>query len=334
AAATAASIANGASFPAGTALLTVNPTPPPGFASTGIRINYEAPWIPRPAASIARSEMASAVAGGKLYAAGGTTGSGAISIVQAFDPALGTWASVAGLPSGLRQHSMAESGGNLYVTGGIDNGNNVQGTCLRYDPAANSWTAMASMPARWGHASVAVDGKIYVFGGYGTVGFAHMIATYVYDIAANSWSVGSTLPTWRAQMQAREAGGKIYVMGGTVQASPLLPVAVNEAYDIASDSWSNAAAMPSGRAGFGALSDHGRLYVVGGEMGGPANSALQYDPMADSWLPLNPMIQGRRFFALGVINGKAYASQGFGAAHLATTEEYVMPKTVYLVEKI
>ena len=213
----------------------------------------------------------------------------------------------------------------------LDGGNNAQGNCFRYDPAANSWTALASMPVRWAHASAAFDGKIYVFGGYGINSSAHVTSTYVYDIAANSWSAGSTMPTWRASMQAREVGGKIYVMGGNLQ-GPLS--AITEAYDPAANAWASLAPMPTARSNYAAVVDNGRIYVMGGEMGGSTNTCVQYDAQANSWLPTNPMNQPRQNFALGLINGKAYAGQGFGTAQLANTEEYTMPKTVYLVEKI
>lgn len=334
AAASAAAIADGGAFPPGTALMTTHPEPPPGFTATGIRINYEAPWTARSAPTIARSEMASGVASGRLYSAGGSTGSGSISMMQVFDPEVGAWTAVPGMPTALRQHSMVESGGNLYVTGGIDNGSNVQGVCLRFDPAAKAWTILAAMPPRWGHASAAADGKIYVFGGYSTMGFAPMAATYVYDIASNTWSAGSSLPTWRAQMQARESGGKIYVLGGTLSPPGGTLLAVNEAFDIASGTWSAAAPMPSARSAFGIVEHQGRLYVLGGEAGEATNTCLQFDPMAGSWLPVNSMLQGRKSFAAGVIGGKAYVSQGSAGANLSTTEEYPMPKTVYLVEKM
>ena len=139
------------------------------------------------------------------------------------------------------------------------------------------------------------------------------------------------MPTWRAQMQARESGGRIFVMGGSLQG----PVtAVNEVYDPAADAWSTAAPLPVGRSHFGAVAGQGRIYVMGGEVSGVTNSCLQFDVMANSWIPIHPMVQARSQFAAGILNGKVIVSHGFGGAGgLSTTEEYVIPKTVYLVEK-
>jgi Kelch motif protein len=333
AAAIAALIQAGAIFPPGTILMNLNGTPFTGFSATGLRVNYELPWGPTNAPAIARSEMASVVSGGRLYVAGGTTGAVTIATVQAFNPPSATWITLTGLPFGIRRASMVEKDGKLYLLGGLDGTGNAIGTCLRYDIGLNAWTSIASMPARWGHASAYFDGKIYVFGGYSNAGMAHMTATSVYDIATDSWSTGSPLPTWRALMQAREIGGRIYVMGGSLQ-GPF--TAVNEAYDPAADSWATLAPLPGGRANYGAVADNarGRIYVMGGETIGATNSCLQYEVAANSWVQVNSMNQARHSMAIGLIDGKIFASQGIGTANLSTTEEYLLPKTVYLMEKL
>lgn len=329
----AALIQAGAIFPPGTILMNLNGVPYAGFSATGLRVNYELPWGPTNAPTLARSDMASAVSGGRLYAAGGTTGAATIATVQAFSPLSGTWTVMSALPIGIRRSSMVEHDGRLYLLGGMDGAGNAIGTCLRYEVGLNAWTPIASMPTRWGHASAYFDGKIYVFGGYSTAGMVHMTATSVYDIATDSWSVGSPLPTWRALMQAREVGGRIYVMGGSLQ-GPL--TAVNEAYDPATDSWTALAPLPGGRANYGAVADNarGRIYVIGGETIGATNSCLQYEVAANSWVQINSMNQPRQAMAAGLIGGKIYASQGIGAANLSTTEEYNLPRTVYLMEKL
>lgn len=331
AAASAAAMVNGDNFPEGTALLTTRKVPPPGFSATGIRINYDMPWMARPAGAISRSEVAYAVTAGRLYSAGGTSGSSAMSLVQAYDPVTYAWTRVASLPAISRQASMVEAGGKLYLSGGIGGGNTVQGTLRSYDPAENAWTTLSSMPARWGHASAAAGGKIYVFGGYSSLGMAHQTLTYAYDIASDTWSEVAPMPTWRAQMQAIASGDGIYVMGGVSQES-LTPV--NEVYHPTTDAWTQAAPLPTGRSRYGAVADNGRIYVFGGESGGITNTCLQFDVTADSWMPIQPLIQARGQFAVGSIEGRVIASQGSGGSGiLSTTEEYALPKTVYLVEK-
>jgi Kelch motif protein len=329
----AALIQAGAIFPPGTILMNLNSTPFAGFSATGLRVNYELPWGPTNAPTIARSEMASAVSGGRLFAAGGTTGAATIATMQSFNPGSGTWTTVSGLPFGIRRSSMVENDGKLYHMGGLDGVGNPTGNCLRYDVGLNAWSPIASMPARWGHASAYFNGKIYVFGGYSTAAMAHMTATSVYDIATDSWSTGSPLPTWRAFMHAREIGGRIFVMGGSLQ-GPL--TAVNEAYDPAADTWATLAALPGGRANYGAVADNarGRIYLMGGETIGATNTCLQYEVAANSWVQVNSMNQARQSMAIGLIGGKIYSSQGIGAAMLSTTEEYPLPRTVYLMEKL
>lgn len=323
----------GTIFPPGTILMNLNAAPFQGFSATGIRVNYELPWGLTNAPSVARSEMASVVSGGRLYSAGGNTGAATIASAQAFNPLSGTWITVSGLPFGNRRSSMVAHDGMLYMLGGMNAAGASHGNCLRYEAGMNSWSAIAPMPARWGHASAYFNGKIYVFGGYANASMTPMTTTSVYDIASDSWSDGSPLPTWRALMQAREVGGRIYVMGGSAS-GPL--TAVNEAYDPTADSWTTLAALPGGRANYGAVADdaRGRIYVMGGETIGATNTCLQYEVAANSWVQINSMNQARHSFAAGLIGGKIYISQGMGAANLSTTEEYPLPKTVYLMEKL
>lgn len=55
-----------------------------------------------------------------------------------------------------------------------------------------------------------------------------------------------------------------------------------------------------------------------------------HDIATGSWLPLSSMLQARYHSAAGLVGGKVYVSQGFGASALNTTEEYALPRTVYL----
>ena len=126
-------------------------------------------------------------------------------------------------------------------------------------------------------------------------------------------------------------GGLIYVMGGSIQ-GPL--TGANEAYDPVADSWTTLAPMPGGRANFGMVADNGRLYVMGGEVAGSTNTCLQYEAASNSWVGINSLIQARQGFAYGLIGGKVYISQGLAVAVLGTTEEYPLPKTVYLLQKL
>jgi hypothetical protein len=80
--------------------------------------------------------------------------------------------------------------------------------------------------------------------------------------------------------------------------------------------------------------DSNRIYVLGGEAIGATSACAQYDIGSNSWAPINPLIQARSGFAAGILGGKIYASQGNGATVLPTTEEYPLPKTVYLFEKL
>jgi hypothetical protein len=95
------------------------------------------------------------------------------------------------------------------------------------------------------------------------------------------------------------------------------------------------APLPGGRTNFGAIVDNGRIYVMGGEASGSTASCLQYEAAANSWFAINPLVQARQGFVAGLIGGRILVSQGTGASTpIGTMEEYTLPRTVYLVEKL
>ena len=120
--------------------------------------------------------------------------------------------------------------------------------------------------------------------------------------------------------------GKIYVMGGHGGGAP---TAVVEIYDPEANAWTQAPPLLAPRMDFTSASDHGRIYVFGGS----AAAGLQFDTATGNWLPLAPMMQARTSPASGILNGRLYVSQGAGSTPVATTEEYALPRTVYLAEK-
>ena len=90
-------------------------------------------------------------------------------------------------------------GGNIYVTGGSHNGDNLNSVYV-YDLQADAWTQLASMStARRGHASAAVSGKLYVFGGFGDGGKVGKVE--VYDPASDSWALAN-MTTARSNVAA------------------------------------------------------------------------------------------------------------------------------------
>jgi N-acetylneuraminic acid mutarotase len=320
----------------GQVIMTTQATAPAGFTQTGIRINYESPWETGGSLPSPNYYGASAVADGKLYLMGGYNGSSDVNANLAYDPATKTWTTKAAIPlSGLEGQTLTEANGKLYHLGGIFGSGSMVSASLCYDPAANTWSTIATMPTTaLNHAAASHNGKVYVFGG--NVSYpsgAAITVTHVYDIASNAWSTQSGLPTWRGIMTATASGGKIHLIGGSISGTY---TRVHEVFDPATNTWSTAALLPEARSYHETVASGGRIYVFGGILSGvtPVNSALQFDVASNTWMSVSSMVSARYRPAIGLINGKAILSGGRGTSGiLASTEEYTLPKTIYLVER-
>jgi N-acetylneuraminic acid mutarotase len=84
--------------------------------------------------------------------------------IDAADSPPGKWQSRAPMPSARTEVAAAETGGIIYVIGGLEkHGDRV----VEYNPVNNSWRRRASLPRPLHHlGAAAANGKIYVIGGY------------------------------------------------------------------------------------------------------------------------------------------------------------------------
>jgi N-acetylneuraminic acid mutarotase len=131
-------------------------------------------WGAGPAMATRRDNLGTAVLGGKLYVFGGRTRNadgvtvnGTLASVEMFDPAVGSWASRAPMPTGRRTMAVGTLSGRAQVMGGeraADGGTFPQNE--EYDPVTNTWRPLASMPTpRHGAAAGTINGFVYVAGG-------------------------------------------------------------------------------------------------------------------------------------------------------------------------
>jgi N-acetylneuraminic acid mutarotase len=123
-------------------------------------------WTTLRAAPAVHVQPAVSVVSGKLYVAGGNTGSAAAtSRVDVYNPATNSWSTVAAMPTARVGAAGALAGGKLYVIGGR-NGPTYSNVVEVYDPLSNSWTSAAGMPTSRGALGVGViSGSIYAVGG-------------------------------------------------------------------------------------------------------------------------------------------------------------------------
>lgn len=219
---------------------------------------------------------------GRVYVFGGLWRQAVLS-AEAFDPAAGTWSSVASPGANILGGAAVASNGLIYLVAGAD-GNLAASRALRvFDPVAGTWSAAADLNGnRFGHAVAVAGGRIYAIGGTVT-GSQSLVSGEVYDVGSNSWTSIADM-TIERQAHAAVGGrdGKVYVFGGMTNAGG---TSASEVYDPATNAWSSIAPMPVASYGHAAaLGGDGLIYVFGGLVAFvPQNSVFIYDPQANSW---------------------------------------------------
>lgn len=154
--------------------------------------------------------------GGQIYFLGGERVSGEISsAVERYDPAAGTWVSVAPM---LHSRSMAMAwvyADRIYVAGGRNAEGALSSTEV-YDPASNTWTEdptlFASLPApRFGAGDAILNEQLWLTGGFDTTDSDE---TLYWTAAGNAWHAGPELAVAASYVESAALAGSLYTVGG------------------------------------------------------------------------------------------------------------------------
>lgn len=242
-------------------------------------------WRAAPALPVGLQQFGMTAHGGRLYASGGYEApapqrqdfmasgstSGLTGTVEGgdtvngwvYDPRVGTWLSIADMPSRRAGHGLVSVGSRIYALGGRG------GSASRvwaYDPGADSWEAVGdAMPApRVAAAYVPVDGRIYAIGGLSD-GMATSRVD-IFDPSSGRWTSGPALPAPRSGHVAALLDGKVHVTGGE-QRVPPRTYGDHFVLDLANNRWESAKPMPTPRHGAVAAAADGKFVVVGGSPG-------------------------------------------------------------------
>jgi N-acetylneuraminic acid mutarotase len=256
-------------------------------------------WFQRRNLPTPRQEVQPALLDGRIYVAGGYTGSAAVSdLVEVYDPANGTWDTAAPMPQPLHHAATAVIDSVLYLIGGYTNPATpwiTTDNVVAYTATSNQWTPRAPIPtARGEHTAAVFENKIYVIGGHDD--FGNDIGTVeIYDPVQDSWSTGATMPTVRHHYATAVVDSLIYVIGGRVGywGDVLTLVGVVEAYSPHSNTWYTRASMLTPRSAHAAAVLGGKIYTFGGEIPDVYSETEVYDPATDSWTGLSPMLMPR-----------------------------------------
>jgi N-acetylneuraminic acid mutarotase len=284
----------------------------------------------------ARGEFGIAVVNGKIYAIGGLNGNDLpVSTTEEYNPITNEWTSMMPMPTPRSDFAIAVYQNKIYVIGGTV-GNGFVGNNEVYNPVTNTWETKASMPTpRADLSATVVDDKIYLIGGkiYSNTDpfYTETNINEVYYPENDSWSTRTHIPTAVQGYASAVLDGKIYVMGGSIQASSGSSHATgtNQVYDPENDSWSLAANLPNVKSYSAAAATEGfmapeRIYLIGGLSSGQYSSEVQaYNPANNTWSLVEPMPTAQAYLSVAVVNDVLYAIGGFdGTNWLNVNEQY------------
>ena len=270
----------------------------------------------------------------KLYIVGGFDETLQIgSSVQVYDPEQDRWSNAAPLPVVVHHANLAAVDGKLYVVGAMQLEGfsfTAIGHTYQYDPTQNQWFRKSDMPAgteRGASAVGVIAGKIIVAGGLRDGAVSDVSS---YDPATDTWDDSlPNLPAATDHLVGASVGENFYAIGGRSGGIEDLREQVL-VYNSSRGNWQEAAPMLTPRGGAAAGVLEGKVIVVGGEgdinrPSGVFSEVESYDPLADAWTSLEPMLTPRHGMAAAAIGDSLYVpggatKQGFGA--VATAEAF------------
>lgn len=168
--------------------------------------------------------VATAAIDGKLYAAGGLVGAGAVTTAAVYDPVTNAWTPLPAMPAGRHHAAGGTDGSRFFVIGGRTGPDTLSaGTddVQVFDPVSGLWdwdklpaSPLAPMPVARGGTGPALwwQGELYVFGGSTTSGVLGRVDAY--DPSTNTWRAEAPLPTPRRGSFPVLFQGRTFVVGG------------------------------------------------------------------------------------------------------------------------
>lgn len=258
---------------------------------------------------------------GRIYAAGGSTTSGTVATVEAFDPATRTWSTVAPMLTARSSFGLVRGGDNrLYAIGGANESSGLS-SVEAYSTVTDRWEYVSSLATP--RTSLAVtggsDGKLYALGGFDATGYTRKID--VYNPTNNTWSPFQDMPFERSAFAAAtDANGVIYAIGSSRPGGPSADVSAFTA----STSTAVARMLKPRDRHTAATARSGILYAIGGMNVNPLADVEAYDPSANRWHAVASLVTPR--YGAGAatgLDGRIYVMGGLGrSGRLKSVEAY------------
>lgn len=131
------------------------------------------------------------------------------------------------------------------------------------------------------------------------------------------WRARAAMPEARAEVGVAALGGRVYVVGGTVQRgaeAPEYATTLVTSYDPRTNTWSRHAPLPRPLSHVGVAASGGRLYAFGGFTDivhmDPQPVAYAYDPRRDRWAQLPDMPHKLGAVGVAAVDGKLHLIGG------------------------
>ena len=145
----------------------------------------------------------------------------------------GGWSQLAVMPSERSEIAAAQTGGTVYVIGGITwRGSTNAFEAL--DLTTGRWRSLPTLTQTLNHAAAAAfDGQIYVTGGFRSIAMTPNVReTWRYTPSQQRWTRRAPMPAPRGAHAMVAVNGRLYVVGGVGERSQEL-----WSYDPAADAW-------------------------------------------------------------------------------------------------
>jgi hypothetical protein len=225
---------------------------------------------------------------GDVYVYGGYTASGETDVLQRYDPAGDSWATLPASGAPRAAATLAAARCSLYAIGGAR-----QGTALPlvqvYDIRARRWRAGPSLKVAREHiASVVIGGHVLVLGG--RVGGENLDAVEELDPRAGKWRARRSIPTPRSGFGAVAIRGWAVVVGGEELTPGGATIGPVQAFDPSSGRWRKLPGMLTPRHGLGVVARGSRIFAAEGgpQPGANYSSTLEMLRVPAALLPKRP----------------------------------------------
>jgi hypothetical protein len=244
---------------------------------------------------------------------------GTLSSMERYDVSSGQWSAAAEMGTPRSSFGACVVGGDIYITGGIDDDLRDISRVERYSLSSDTWSDAAPLPeARSQHTTVAVGSCMYVLGGTVVEGDVLTLSVIKFDSVQGTWIDVAPMPSARSSVAACAIGSDIFVFGG--EDDEKTPQDSVFKYDTKADEWKTVAPMPHLSNGHSISVVGGLVYMIGVWIN--TNDFSSFDPVSGVWSTLAPTLHNRHRCTSFVLAGCLYAAGGCLPSSLSSVERY------------